>query len=132
MNGLSLLRAAAEVVVDRGTSADLALRLGARERTVLNWCTREHLPPPKRVLLWLRIALVAALLEKPGRSINAAARAAGYSNENSLRRALRGELGPACASAPRTATFAHVLDRLNAELRDLREAAREARRGKAA
>ncbi|HET7231679.1 MAG TPA: helix-turn-helix domain-containing protein [Longimicrobium sp.] len=132
VNALTLVRAAAELVVDGGTSAGLAARLGARERTVLNWCTREHLPAPKRLMVWLRLALATALLEHPGRSITAAALAAGYSGDHSLRRVLRTELGPAYGSAPRTATFAHVLGRLNAELRVLREAAREARRSRAA
>lgn len=132
MNALTLLRAAAEVAVDGGNAAGLAARVSARDRTLLDWCTREHLPPPKRLLVWLRMALAAVLLEEPGRSINSAARGAGYSGDHSLRRVLRNELGLAYSSAPRTATFAHILERFNAELRDLREAAREAKRGRAA
>lgn len=132
MNALTLLRAAAEVVVDGGNAARMAGRVGARERTLLDWCTREHLPPPKRLLVWLRMALAAALLEEPGRSIDSAAHGAGYAGEHSLRRVLRNELGTAHSSAPRTAAFTYVLDRFNAELRDLREAAREGRRGQAA
>lgn len=128
MNALTLLRAAAEVVVDGGNAAALAARVSARDRTLLEWCTREHLPPPKRLLVWLRMALAAALLEEPGHSINSAARGAGYAGDHSLRRVLRNELGVACASDPRIVTFAHVLERFNAELRDLREAAREGRR----
>ncbi|HEU4561755.1 MAG TPA: hypothetical protein VFS20_28275, partial [Longimicrobium sp.] len=115
-----------------GEAAGLAARVVARDRTLLDWCTREQLPPPKRLLVWLRIALAAALLEEPGRSINSAARGAGYAGEHSLRRVLRNELGRAYASAPRAATFAHILERFNAELRDLREAAREAGRGRTA
>jgi AraC-like DNA-binding protein len=132
MNAQTLLRAAAEVVADGGNAAGVAARVGARERTLLDWCTREHLPPPKRLLVWLRMALAAALLEEPGRSIDSAARGAGYAGDHSLRRVLRNELGPAYFSAPRTATFAHVLERFNAELRGLREAAREAGRGRTA
>ena len=132
MHGLTLLRAAAEVVAGGGNAAGLAARVGARERTLLAWCTREHLPAPKRLLVWLRMALAAALLEQPGRSINSAARGAGYAGDHSLRRVLHNELGAAFASAPRSVTFVHVLERFNAELRDLREAAREGRQGRAA
>lgn len=132
MNGLTLVRAAAEVVVDGGNSVALAARLGALDRTVLGWCTRETLPAPRRLLVWLRLALAAALLEQPGRSIASAARAAGYASDHSLRRVLRTELGARYGSAPRGATFAHVFERFNAELRDLREAAHEARRERAA
>jgi AraC-like DNA-binding protein len=132
MHGLTLLRAAAEVVAGGGNAAGLAARVGARERTLLAWCTREHLPAPKRLLVWLRMALAAALLEQPGRSISSAARGAGYAGDHSLRRVLHNELGAAFASAPRSVTFVHVLERFNAELRDLREAAREGRQGRAA
>lgn len=132
LDALTLVRAAAEVVVNGGNAAALAERLGARDRTLLGWCTREHVPAPKRLLLWLRIALAAALLEQPGRSITLAARGAGYANDHSLRRVLRGELGPAAGTDPRGVTVAHVLERFNAELRGLREAAHEARRSRAA
>ncbi|HET7461353.1 MAG TPA: helix-turn-helix domain-containing protein [Longimicrobium sp.] len=132
MDALTLVRAAAEVVVDGGNSAGLAARVGARERTLLDWCTRESLPAPKRLLMWLRMALGAALLEQPGRSITSAARGAGYANDHSLRRALAGELGADAGAAPRAITVGRVLERFNAELRDLREAARQKRRGRAA
>lgn len=73
--------------------------------------------------MWLRLALAAALMEAPGRSIVSAARGAGYSSDHSLRRALGEELGPAYGSTPRSLTFAHVMERFNGELRGLREAA---------
>ena len=96
-DAMTLLYAAAEVAVDGGGAPELARRLGARPRTVAGWCAREGFPPPRRLQAWVRLLLAAALLEDPGRTVVGAALACGYSNDHSLRRALReliGELPP--------------------------------------
>lgn len=116
-NALTLIRAAAEVVVDGGNSRDLARRVDARERTVLNWCAREGLPKPRRLLVWIRVALAVALLESSERSIVVAAREAGYSSDHPFRRVLRELFGEEFGTSPRTLAFATVMESFNAELR---------------
>lgn len=122
-HALVLLRGAAEVVVDGGTRAELARLFGVRDRTVAALCTREALPHPRRLLSWLRVLLALAHLGQPGRGMASAARAAGYADQSSLRRAAAALLDP---GVPRT--FAGALARFDAELRDCRERLREDRR----
>jgi AraC-like DNA-binding protein len=122
-HALVLLRGAAEVVVDGGTRAELARLFGVRERTVASLCAREALPQPRRLLSWLRVLLALALVDQPGRGVRGAARAAGYADQSSLRRAAAALLDP---GAPRT--FSGALARFDAELRDDRERLREDRR----
>lgn len=88
-DGMTLLNAAAEVAVDTGGAPDLAQRLGVRPRTVAAWCARVGYPPPRRLQAWVRLLLAAALLEDPDRTVWGAALSSGYSNDNSLRRAMR-------------------------------------------
>ena len=119
-NALTLIRAAAEVVVDGGNSTDLARRVDARARTVLHWCMREGLPTPRRLLVWIRVTLAVALLETPERSIVAAARDAGYSSDHPFRRVLRELFGDEFGKSPRALTFERVMESFNSELRSLR------------
>jgi AraC-like DNA-binding protein len=122
----TLVRAAAKVAADRGTAVELSRLFESRERTVAGWCTREGLPPPRRLLAWLRLLLALALLEEPHRSVLDAAAGAGYT-DYSLRRALR-EM-PGEGPSTRERTLREGLDAFNAELRELREKARRERRG---
>jgi AraC-like DNA-binding protein len=117
-NGLTLLRAAAAVAVDGGTSVGLASAVGCSDRTVPGWCAREGLPSPRRLLAWMRALLAVALLEERHRSIVQVARCAGFASDHPLRRALRELLGEDVA--PRDRTFAGAMELLNAELRELR------------
>ena len=119
-NALTLVRAAAEVVVDGGNSTDLARRVNARERTVLHWCMRQGLPTPRRLLLWTRVSLAVALLETPERSIVVAARDAGYSSDHPFRRVLRELFGDEFGKSPRALAFGRVMESFNSELRSLR------------
>lgn len=84
-----LMMTAAEVVSVGGRGRDLARRLHLSERTVLRWAARAGLPPPRRMLAWMRILLAAALLDDPGRSVLSVARACGYASDSSLRRAMQ-------------------------------------------
>jgi len=129
MEALTLVRAAADVVVDRGAAPDLADRLGAGERTVANWCARACVPPPRRLFAWLRLLLSLALLDTPGRTVTDAARCAGY-RDHSLRRSARELLGVTTRLGG--GMFADAATAFNGELRELRESAREARRGERA
>jgi hypothetical protein len=126
MDALTLIRAAAGVVVDGGAAADLAVVFESGERTVAGWCRRAALPPPRRVFAWLRLLLALASLDAPGRTATQAASWAGY-HDHSLRRATRKLLGGGVL--PRPGLFATAATAFNAELRELRERAREVRRG---
>jgi AraC-like DNA-binding protein len=126
VNTRTLVRAAAEVAVDGGTAVDLADVFRSTERTVSGWCAREALPPPRRLLAWLRLILAISLLESPHRSVAKAARGAGYSFDHSLRRAVRDMLGG--DAPPRERTVSQALDAFASELRSLREQRRQEKR----
>lgn len=129
VDALTLIRASAEVAVDRGTAEDLGRLFDSKERTVAGWCAREALPLPRRLLAWVRLLLALALLEDPGRSVLNAATCAGLT-DYSLRRALGEFLGG--RSPTRERTLGDGLAAFNAELRELREQARWERRGSSA
>jgi hypothetical protein len=120
-NARTLLFAAVDAVTRHGGAGHLAASLGVTERTVSGWCVREGLPPPRRLHAWLRLLLASALLESAQRTVLLAARAAGYANEQSLRRAIRQFIGAAEASSPRTCTFHGVVQAFVAELGELRD-----------
>ena len=82
----ALVDAAAEVVASAQQGRDLALALGISRRTLLRWCQGEKLPPPRRLLAWMRILHAAELLDDPGRRVLDAAQATGYSSDSGLRR----------------------------------------------
>lgn len=117
---LTLIWAGCDVVVDGGLSRDLARTFGVRGRTVGEWCAREGLPPPKRLLVWLRLLLALALLEEPGRSVWSAALGAGFSTDSSLRRVIRLLLGDSGGSC-RAWSFEAAARVFDAELRRIRE-----------
>jgi AraC-like DNA-binding protein len=85
----AILMAAAEVVSTGGQANELARVLYLSPRTLLRWCNRAELPPPRRLLAWMRILLATELLDDPGRTVSSVAHACGYSSDNSLRRALQ-------------------------------------------
>jgi AraC-like DNA-binding protein len=85
----AILMAAAEVVSTGGQANELARALYLSPRTLLRWCNRAELPPPRRVLAWMRILLATELLDDPGRTVSSVAHACGYASDNSLRRALQ-------------------------------------------
>ncbi len=127
-NAVTLIRAAAEVTVDGGLSTDLAGVFGVNERTVSTWCAREGLPPPRRLLVWLRVLLAVSLLEEPGRTWRNAARSSGYVNDGALRRAISGLLDPRVSLAgPKERMWTEAMATFNAELRRHRERLRNPR-----
>jgi AraC-like DNA-binding protein len=85
----AILAAATSIVADGGQGQDLARSLDVTPRTVSRWCRRASLPPPKRLLAWMRILLAAELLDDPGRRISDVAIACGYAADSSLRHTLR-------------------------------------------
>ena len=89
----AILAAATSVVAEGGQGQDLADALNVTTRTVSRWCRRAALPPPKRLLAWMRVLLAAELLDDPGRRISEVAAACGYAADSSLRHTLRTFVG---------------------------------------
>lgn len=119
-----LLSVAVETVAAGGQAPEMAAALGVTERTVPRWCERADLPPPRRLLAWLRLLLAADLLDDPGRSIESVARATGYAGAQSLKTALRNLLGASARELRARGAFDVVASAFAKELFDLREQAR--------
>ncbi len=85
----AILSVAASIVAEGGQGADLARAMHITPRTLSRWCRKAGLPPPKRLLAWMRILLAAEFLDDPGRGVSAVAHACGYAADSSLRLALR-------------------------------------------
>lgn len=85
----AILGAAASIVAEGGQGRDLAKALHITPRTLSRWCRKAGLPPPKRLLAWMRILLAAEFLDDPGRPVASVALACGYAADSSLRLALR-------------------------------------------
>ncbi|HET7228525.1 MAG TPA: helix-turn-helix domain-containing protein [Longimicrobium sp.] len=120
----SLLTTAAETVAAGGQAPELAAALGVTERTVPRWFERADLPPPRRLLAWLRLLLAAELLDDPGRSVASVARACGYASEVSLKAALRQFMGAPPSELRERGAFETAANLFSRELFELREAAR--------
>lgn len=85
----AILSAGSSIVADGGQGKDLARALHITPRTLSRWCRKAGLPPPKRLLAWMRILLAAEFLDDPGRPVSSVALACGYAADSSLRLALR-------------------------------------------
>ena len=130
----TLLMTAAEIVSMGGRGRDLARALHLSERTVLRWSERAGLPPPRRLMAWMRILLAASLLDDPGRTVLSVAYACGYSSDSSLRRAMQDFLGTIPTTLRREGAFARAarvfleeLARVRAEGKDRPRAGGERR-----
>ena len=122
----TLIRAAAETVVDLGGRRAFAGIFGVYVRTAADWCRELDLPPPRRLLGWVRVLLALTLLEEAHRTVINVALACGYKDNSSLKRAIENFSGsPALAS--RAQRFDPAFDQFAAELRALRHS-RETRR----
>ena len=124
----TILMAAAGAICAGGHAPDLARALSISGKTLTRWCERAQLPPPRRLLAWLRVLLACRLLDDPDRTVGSVARACGYTSDSALRRALLDFLraGPTPlreAGAGDSAARAFVQ-----ELRELREKGRRRRR----
>jgi len=119
-----LLSAAAETVAAGGQVPELARALGVNERTVPRWFRRADLPPPRRLLAWLRLLMAAELLDDEGRSVPSVARACGYASEVSLKAALKQFMGAPPSELRRAGAFDTAARAFARELFELREAAR--------
>ncbi|HYH80925.1 MAG TPA: helix-turn-helix domain-containing protein [Longimicrobium sp.] len=120
----ALLTTAAETVAAGGRAPELAAALGVNERTVPRWFARADLPPPRRLLAWLRLLLAAELLDDPGRSVGSVARGCGYASEVSLKAALRQFMQAPPSELRERGAFETAANLFSRELFELREAAR--------
>jgi AraC-like DNA-binding protein len=115
-----LIRAAAEVAASAGDAEMLGRSFRVIPATVAKWCEALRLPPPRRLQLWLRLLLTAQLMEDEGRSISAAARAAGYATDRSFRRALHSVSGEAPRELRKHGAFDSLLAAFNADVHRFR------------
>lgn len=122
-----LILAAAEAVCAGGRSEDYAAVTGVSESTLLRYCAQNALPPPRRLLAWLRVLLAARLLDD-GRRVQDVARASGYAAESPLRTALRELVGESASGLRARGALESVSRALLRELLERRESAREERR----
>lgn len=120
-----LLLVAAEVVAAGGAAPELAAALDAAPRTIPRWLERADLPPPRRLLAWLRVLVVSDLLDDPGRSLESLARACGYTGAASLKTALRNLLDTTPRELRAAGAFTTVARAFADELFALRERSRE-------
>jgi len=120
----AVLMVAAEVVATGGQAPEMAAALGISARTIPRWCERADLPPPRRLLAWLRVLLAADLLDDPRRSIEGVARACGYAGGPALKTALRNLLAATPRSLRERGAFETTAKAFAAELFQLREGAR--------
>jgi AraC-like DNA-binding protein len=123
----SILEKAAEVAAAGGQGRDLARMLNLSERTLLRWCERAHLPPPRRVMAWMRILFASDLLDDEGRTVLSVAHACGYVSDSSLRRAMQDFLGIAPTALREKGAFETASGIFAKELAHIRRSAREQR-----
>ncbi|MBV9774615.1 MAG: AraC family transcriptional regulator [Gemmatimonadetes bacterium] len=123
----AILTSAAEVAAAGGQGRDLARTLHLSERTLLRWCERTDLPPPRRVMAWMRILFAADLLDDPGRTVLSVAHACGYVSDSSLRRAMQDFLGIPPTTLREQGAFGTASKIMVAELFELRRKGRAAR-----
>jgi AraC-like DNA-binding protein len=122
----TLLMTAAEIVSMGGRGRDLAKTLHLSERTVLRWSERAGLPPPRRVMAWMRILLAASLLDDPGRTVLSVAYACGYSSDSSLRRAMQDFLGTVPTTLRKEGAFRSASKLFLVELDEVRNDGKQA------
>lgn len=116
----TLLRAAAETVVDRGGRPRFAGIFGVYVRTVAIKSRELNLPPPRRLLAWVRVLLALSLLEESERTVINVAHVCGYRDNSSLKRAIENFTGTPALASIRDQSFAAAFDLFAGELRDLR------------
>jgi AraC-like DNA-binding protein len=118
----SILFAAAQVAALDGNTISLAATFGVSRRTITRWCERAVLPPPRRLLAWMRLLFAAELLDDWNRKVYQIALATGYSSDNALRTALEAFLARTPKELRGEGAFATVSACFWDELRQFRQA----------
>jgi AraC-like DNA-binding protein len=121
----AMLTVVADVAANGGQIPQLAAALGIDERTVPRWCSRADLPHARRLLAWVRLLLVAELLDDPHRSVESIARACGYAGGVSLNSTLRAFVQMNPSELRRKGAFQTVAEKFRDELRQHRESTRK-------
>lgn len=124
----TLLMAAAEIVAEGGHGRDLAAKLKLSERTLLRWAEQADLPPPRRILAWMRVLLACELLDDPSQTVLSVAYTCGYASDSSLRRAVQEFTGVLLTELRKRGAFATASEVFLRELEETREHGRERRR----
>jgi transcriptional regulator GlxA family with amidase domain len=125
----TLLRAAAETVVDGGGRDAFAGIFGVYFRTLSARCAELRLPTPRRLLGWMRVLLALALLEEAERTVMNVAVCCGYNDNSSLKRAIENFTGGGASGSIRDQRFDPAFDGFAAELRALRHGSPSRRAG---
>ncbi|HEX6370410.1 MAG TPA: hypothetical protein VF006_15925 [Longimicrobium sp.] len=125
----TLVRAAAETVVDGGGREVFAGIFGIYVRTVGARCADAGLPPPRRLVGWVRVLLALTLLEEAHRTVMNVAVCCGYTDNSSLKRAIENFTARPGAGSIREQTFAAAFDGFTAELVRLRHSGNRSRPG---
>jgi AraC-like DNA-binding protein len=118
----TLLRAAAETVVDRGARDAFAGIFGVYFRTLSERSADLRVPMPRRLLGWMRVLLALSLLEEAERTVMNVALCCGYNDNSSLKRAVENFTGVPPTGSIRDQRFDAAFDAFVAELRALRHA----------
>jgi AraC-like DNA-binding protein len=124
----ALLMAAAEVVAEGGHGRDLAASLRLSERTLLRWAEQADLPPPRRILAWMRVLLACELLDDQGQTVLSVAYTCGYASDSSLRRAVQEFTGVLLTELRKRGAFATASEMFLKELEETREHGRARRK----
>lgn len=119
----SILLIAADAASSGGHASDLADALGVTRRTLLRWCEDSQLPPPRRIMAWMRILLAAEMLDEPGRTVASIAFACGYASDTALRTTLNMQLGKTPKVLRREGAFMTTSEAFLHELRSARNGA---------
>ncbi len=119
--GRAVLAAAVEVASRGGHGSDLAGALHLSDRSLLRWCERSYLPPPRRLLAWMRVLLAAELLDHPEQTVLSVAHTCGYATDSSLRRAMQEFTGSTPTEMRRVGSFDTASGAFLAELHRYRD-----------
>lgn len=103
-----ILTGACHVAVTGGGVDDLSALFGVNAKTLSAWCQKFRLGSTRSLMVWIRLLLASLLLEDQGRTIESAARAAGYASDRGLRRAFEQTLGTAPSTARKDGALAEV------------------------
>jgi AraC-like DNA-binding protein len=123
--GAPVLRAAVEVALSGGNAGKLACALRVSPRTLDRRCSAVDLPPPRRLLLWMRVLLATQLFGESGRTLDGVAYGCGYSSTQAFRRAVQSLLGVQLPRLRDTDAFAAVSAAFLAEVEQYRAKGRD-------
>ena len=119
--GRHILTRAVEHAARRGPAEDLAAEMKVSRRTLLRWCEAEFLPPPRRLLAWIRVLMAAHMLQDPRRPVSAIAHLSGYPSDKALRTTLQTFLGKTPRELREGAAYHAAANAFRQELVELRQ-----------